>query len=105
MVSLSDRIKLFLGIAVNTEDKTELAVNQPAEVQDNPFQGNPSVDNKIYYGFLRDATEPELEKQVEEADLPVPELNHASELERLKQYAELAKQNKLDNDTLNDDLE
>lgn len=105
MVSLFDKIKIILGIKVNTEDKTEPVVDQPAEFQGDPLVNNPLVDNKIYYGILRNAPEPELEKQVEEVNPPVPELKHAGELERLKQYAELAKQNRLDNDALNEELE
>jgi hypothetical protein len=103
MVSLFDRIKLILGIEDNTEDKTEPVVDQPAEVQADPLVSNPPVDNRIYYSILRNA--PDLEKQVEEIGPPVSEPNHASELEQLKHYAELAKQNKLDSNALNEDLD
>jgi hypothetical protein len=104
MASLSDKIRIFLGMKVNTEDKTEPVVNQPAEVQVSPSVNTPLVNNEIYYRILRNALEPELEKQAEGVNPPVPEPEHANELERLKQYAELAKQNKLDNDALNEDL-
>lgn len=98
MVSLFDKIKIILSRKVDVEDKTEPVVSQPAEVQ-----GNELTNNRVYYDFLRGASE--LQKPAEAVDVQDPKPEHASELERLKHYAELAKQNKLDSDTLNEDLE
>jgi hypothetical protein len=98
MVGLFGKIKIFLGIEANTEDKTEPIVSLPAE-----FQGAISTNNKGYYDILR--SEPKLQNQTEEVDVRGPELKHVGELEQLKHYAELAKQNKLDSDALNEDLE
>ena len=96
MVSLFDKIKIVLGMKANVADETEPVVDQPVEFQLEPVVDIPLVDNKIYYSILRNAPEAEPEKQVEEVNQQVPELNHASELEQLKHYAELAKQNKMD---------
>lgn len=117
MVSLFDKIRILLGMkAINTGDYTEPVVDQSAG-----FQVTPLPDNKVYYGILRNA--PEVEEQAEEAnpqasglkhagepqvqagelDLQSQELRHASELEQLKHYADLAKQNKLEDDELKED--
>lgn len=98
MVSLFDKIKIILGKKANGEDKTEPIVSQPKE-----FQGNGLADNKVYYGFLRGASE--LQMQTEVVAVQSPELTHTSELGSLKYYAELAKQNKLDSNELNEDLD
>jgi hypothetical protein len=102
MVGLFDRIKIILGRKAKAEVKSEPVISQP---QDPPVevQVSESVDNKVYYDFLRVASE--LQKHVEVLSQQAPEVSHAGELERFKQYAELAKQNKIDNDALNEDLE
>jgi len=96
MVSLFDRIKILLSIKASIEDETETVISQPAE-----FQGKELANNEVYYGFLRG--EPALQKQTEEVNVQGQELKHTGELERLKHYAELAKQNKLDSRELNED--
>ncbi len=103
MVSVFDRIKILLGIEVNAEDETEPSVNQQAEFQDIEL---PNIN--FHYDvlpFLRKSDASELQKQNEEASVQGPELKHAGELERLKHYAELIKQNKLDDSVLNEDKE
>jgi hypothetical protein len=98
MVGLFDKIKIFLGIKADAEDEAEPIVSLPAE-----FQGAIVTDNKAYFDILRSEPKPQI--QAEETDVQDQGLKHAAELERLKHYAELAKQNKLDSDELNEDLE
>lgn len=99
MVSLFDRVKILLGIESSMEDETEPVVSQPVE----EVQNNELTDYKTYYSILRG--EPEPQKQTEAVSVQAIELKHASELKQLKYYIELAKQNKLDSDELNEDLE
>jgi hypothetical protein len=106
MVSLFDQIKILLGIGVNAEEETGPLVNQQAEFQDIPLAD--LADNSIHYDvlpFLRKSDASELQKQDGEVGVQGPQLKHAGELERLKYYAELAKQNKLDSNELNEDAE
>lgn len=126
MVKLFDSIKNLLGIKANAEEKIEPVVSQPAEVQVNEPTYN-LTDGKAYFTILRG--EPDLPKQIEEVRVRAPDAkailpgepeppkqveevtvqaqgsNHSHELELLKHYAELAKQNKMDSDALNEDLE
>jgi hypothetical protein len=104
MVDLFGRIRALLGMNVDVEEEAEstetepVVVSMPVEVQDAPL-----VDNKVYCAILRG--EPGVQGQAETADLQAPEPKYVGELEQLKHYAELAKQNKLDSDALNEDLE
>lgn len=99
MVGLFDRIKILLSKKVSVEDKTEPVVSQPAEIQVIELPPN----NEAYYDFLRG--ELEQQEQIETVVVDDIKPNHASELEHLKHFAELAKQNKLDSAALNEDLE
>jgi hypothetical protein len=98
MVSLFDRIRILLSRNVDAGGKTEPIVSPPEEVQAMELP-----NNEAYYDFLRGASEPQ--EQIETADAQELKPNHASELEHLKHFAELAKQNKLDSAALNEDLE
>jgi hypothetical protein len=108
MVSLFDRIKIFLGMKASAPDKTEPAVNQPAEVQSSTLKDNNVSSGDILTALVKNDILPEaseLPKQTEDVNVQNPELKHASELERLKQYAELIKQNRLNSNELNEDLD
>lgn len=100
MASLFDRIKAALGIKASEEARIE---ERP--VADQPVEAQAIVppNNDAYYDFLRGSPEPQLQVEATAVQEPVP--NHAGELELIKHYAELAKQNMLDSNALNEDLE
>ncbi len=106
MASLFDKIRDIFGISVNAEGEAEPVVSQQAE----PLASQPVTpqvselpNNEIYHVFLRSGPEPQ--KEAEIVDVQDQKPSHAGEVELLKHYAELAKQNALDRAALNEDLE
>ncbi len=111
MTSLFDRIKILLGMKIDVQETVETSpsVTPQPEIQDSVVPDSNTYSAGALGAVVRSDVIPEAvlepQKQAEETAVQGQELNHSSELELLKHYAELAKQNKMDSAALNEDLE